>query len=106
MSKTLSSSMSSLVSVVSAIANVNHGKLWKSFSDGVVNQLDSWNPEHCCSSCKCEWILEVSLLPLAWQFFTDSDLCALISVAVSYYQFDIEVHNEFPSRFAILCVRL
>ena len=103
MSQTLSSSMSSLVLVVSAIANVNNRKLWKSFSDGVVNQVDSWNPEHYCSPCNCKWILGVCLLPLAWQFFADSNLCALIIVVASYYHFDVEVHTEFPSRVAILC---
>ena len=91
--QTLSSSMSSLVS---AIANVNTGKVWKSFSDGVVKQLDSWNPEHCYSPCNCEWILRVGSLPLAWQFFADSDLRALIGVVASYYHFDVEVHTEFP----------
>ena len=98
MSKTLSSSMSSLVLVVSALASVNTGKLWKSFSDGLVNQLDSWNSEHCYTPCNCEWILGVSSLPLAWQFFADSDVCAMISMLVSYYHLDVEVHAEFPNR--------
>ena len=101
--QTLSSSM---LSLVSAIANVNTDKLWKSFSDGVVKQLDSWNPEHCCSPCNCEWILGVGSLPLAWQFFTDSNLCALISMVASYTHFDVEVHTEFPGRVAISCVKL
>ena len=32
--------------------------------------------------CNCEYILGVSSLPLAWQFFTDSDRHALISVEI------------------------
>ena len=42
--------------------------------------------------------LGVSSLPLAWQFFADSDVCAMISIVVSYYHLDVEVHAEFPNR--------
>ena len=44
---------------------------------------------------------QVSLLSLAWHFFADSNPFALISTVASYYQFDVEVHTEFPGRVAI-----
>ena len=42
-----------------------------------------------------------SSLSLAWQFFTDSDLYALIRIVASYYHFDVSVHTEFLGRFTI-----
>ena len=38
---------------------------------------------------------------MAWQFFTNSNPYALISMAASYYCLDIEVHAEFPGRVTI-----
>ena len=46
--------------------------------------------------CSCKWILRVSLLSLAWQFFADSDPYILISMAASYCHLDIELQAEFP----------
>ena len=39
------------------------------------------------------------MLPLAWKFFTDSDLCALVSVVA--FTIYVEIHPEFPGRVDI-----
>ena len=50
-------------------------------------------------TCARRWLF--TLGHFTWQFFADGDPHSLISVAASYYRFDVEMHAEFPSRITI-----